>query len=556
MPPPLFAEAHPYGVWSLVPPLVSIVLAIATRRVVPSLLAGVIAGVLIVEKFQVAAAIPALFEQHLWKSLADPQHLRVFVFTLLMGAMVSVIHASGGMRGLVRSLAPLARNRRGGQLISWLLGLVIFFDDYANCLLLGNTLRPLTDRLRISREKLSFLVDSTAAPVSGLAVVSTWVATEIGLIEAGYRDVLGEAVPLDGMGIFIATIPYRYYVLFMLAWIPFLALLNRDFGPMLAAERAALAGRSRVAHPMPMTDSGSGASGVARHWAYAALPVFAMVLCTGWLLIATGAQTLKANAWDSGRWVEYFRAGDSYVALVYASLIGLSLAWLVPWATRALDAATARVAAFNGATHVIGALTILWLAWCLSELTKDQHLATGKYLAELLSDRLSPPLMPTVVFVLSALISFATGTSWGTMGIMMPIVIPVTFRMLAGSAGIAAVDIHDPIIIAAIGSVLAGSIFGDHCSPISDTTVLSSQSSACDHVAHVWTQLPYAALVGVGAILFGTLPAGYGVPNIVLLPVGLLALVIFLYVVGRRVDAGIATSANSSDALEPAKISG
>ncbi len=536
MPPQLIAEAHPYGVWSLVPPLVSIVLAIATRRVVLSLLAGVVAGVLIVEKFQIASAIPALFEQHLWKNLADPQHLRVFVFTLLMGAMVSVIHASGGMRGLVQSLAPLARNRRGGQLISWLLGLVIFFDDYANCLLLGNTLRPLTDRLRISREKLSFLVDSTAAPVSGLAIVSTWVATEIGLIEAGYRDVLGATVPLDGMGIFIATIPYRYYVLFMLAWIPFLALLDRDFGPMLAAERAALAGRVRVPHPVPMTAVPDSDSEPARHWLYAATPVLAMVFCTGWLLIATGAQSLNGSAWDSGRWVEFFRAGDSYVALVYASLIGLALAWLIPLSTRALDGAKARSAAFDGATHVIGALTILWLAWCLSELTKDQHLATGKYLAELLSDRLAPPLMPTVVFVLSAAISFATGTSWGTMGIMMPIVIPVTFRMLAGPGGLAAVDIHDPIIIAAIGSVLAGSIFGDHCSPISDTTVLSSQSSACDHVAHVWTQLPYAALVGVGSILFGTLPAGYGVSNVVLLPMGLFALVVFLRVFGRRVD--------------------
>ncbi|MEY4177854.1 MAG: Malate-2H(+)/Na(+)-lactate antiporter [Planctomycetota bacterium] len=537
MPPQLIAESHPYGVWSLVPPLVSIVLAIATRRVVPSLLAGVVAGVLIVEKFRVAAAIPALFEEHLWKNLADPQHLRVFVFTLLMGAMVSVIHASGGMRGLVQSLAPLARNRRGGQLIGWLLGLVIFFDDYANCLLLGNTLRPLTDRLRISREKLSFLVDSTAAPVSGLAIVSTWVATEIGLIEAGYRDVLGPGTPLDGMGIFIATIPYRYYVLWMLAWIPFLALLDRDFGPMLQAERAALAGRVRVPHPTPMTAGSGGDAGAVRHWAYAVIPVLAMVLCTGWLLIATGSQSLKGKAWDANRWVEFFRAGDSYVALVYASLIGLALAWLIPLSTRALDGARARVAAFDGATHVLGALAILWLAWCLSELTKDQHLATGKYLADLLSERLAPPLMPTMVFVLSAVISFATGTSWGTMGIMMPIVIPVTFRMLAGAGGLAAVDIHDPIIIASIGSVLAGSIFGDHCSPISDTTVLSSQSSACDHVAHVWTQLPYSALVGVAAIVFGTLPAGYGVSNILLLPLGLFMLVVFLRLVGRRVAA-------------------
>lgn len=185
---------------------------------------------------------------------------------------------------------------------------------------------------------------------------------------------------------------------------------------------------------------------------------------------------------------------------------------------------------------MVSALTILWLAWCLSEITKDQHLATGKYLADLLSDRLSPMMLPTVIFLLSSIISFATGTSWGTMGIMMPITIPVTFRLLGGGGGAEAVDLHDPILIASIGSVLAGSIFGDHCSPISDTTVLSSQSSSCHHLAHVWTQLPYSLLVAVASVVFGTLPVAYGAPVYVMLPLALGMLVAFLFFVGKRVE--------------------
>lgn len=537
MEPLLLAETHPYGAWCLAPPLASIMLAIATRRVVPSLLAGVVAGVLILTGGDVRQAVPELLETHLWKNLTEPDHLRIFAFTMLMGAMVSVIHSTGGMRGLVNSLSPLARNRRGGQLICWLLGLIIFFDDYANCLLLGNTLRPLTDRLRISREKLSFLVDSTAAPVSGLAIVSTWVATEIGLIETGYRLVLPADATVDAMGVFIATIPYRFYVLFMLAWIPFLALLNRDFGPMLAAERAALHGQSRVKHPAAVGEGPSVAVGAARHWAYAVLPVLLMIAVTSWLLVVTGARSLDADPWEWQRWFTFFSKGNSYVSLVYASLAGLGAVASLALVRGILTWEEVRASAFQGAKHVLAALTILWLAWCLSEITKDPYLATGKYLAELLSDRLSPRLLPTIVFVISAAISFATGTSWGTMGIMMPIVIPVTFNLLGMGNGAAAVDSQDPILIASIGSVLAGSIFGDHCSPISDTTVLSSQSSSCDHVAHVWTQLPYALLVAVVSVVAGTLPVGFGVPVVYLLPVGLTVLVVFLAIVGQRIES-------------------
>ncbi|MFO0904908.1 MAG: Na+/H+ antiporter NhaC family protein [Pirellulales bacterium] len=531
----LIAEAHPYGAWCLVPPLASIVLAIATRRVVPSLMAGVVAGVLILTRGDVVQAVPQLLETHLWKNLAEPDHLRIFAFTMLMGAMVSVIHATGGMRGLVNALSPLAKGRRGGQLIGWLLGLIIFFDDYANCLLLGNTLRPLTDRLRISREKLSFLVDSTAAPVSGLAIVSTWVATEIGLIETGYKDFLPPDSTIDGMGVFIATIPYRFYVILMLAWIPFLALLNRDFGPMLAAERAARDGRGHARHPAAVDDQSGVASGPVRHWLYAVIPVLTMIAVTSWLLIASGARELNADVWEWKRWFLYFSKGNSYVALVYASLAGLTSVMVLAVGRGILTWQAAREAAFHGATHVLSALSILWLAWCLSEITKPEYLATGGYLAEWISDRISPAWMPTLIFLISAGISFATGTSWGTMGIMMPITIPVTYQLLANAAGGGTVDPHHPILIASIGSVLAGSIFGDHCSPISDTTVLSSQSSSCDHVAHVWTQLPYSMLIATASVVLGTIPVGFGASPYLMLALGLAAAVGFLAVFGKSV---------------------
>lgn len=223
----------------MLPPLVAIGLAIATRRVVASLLAGVFTGALIIAAGNPLVAIARTLETHLWSSLSDSDHIRVFVFTLLMGAMVGVMQSSGGMEAIVNGVAPLARGRRGGQLTVWLLGLIVFFDDYANSLLLGNTMRPLTDRLRISREKLAYLVDSTAAPVSGLALISTWVAGEIGYIQDGLEGTV-IADSANAFQLFVSTIPYRFYVLFTLLMVPLVGLLGRDFGAMFIAERNAL----------------------------------------------------------------------------------------------------------------------------------------------------------------------------------------------------------------------------------------------------------------------------------------------------------------------------
>lgn len=521
----LFPGDHPYGCLSLLPPLCAITLAIATRRVVISLLVGVFVGALVLAGGNPLTALAATCEDHLWKSLSDEDHLRVFVFTLGMGAMVGVMQRGGGMEQVVNKLMPLARGRRSGQLTVWLLGLIVFFDDYANTLLLGHTMRPLTDRLRISREKLAYLVDSTAAPVSGLAIVSTWVATEIGLIQSGFDNLPDFPGSVDGFAIFLETIPYRFYVVLALLFVPMIAILGRDFGSMLTAEREAA-----NAEPEPAAnaqeDSTKGAS-----WQDAFWPVVVMVGVTVALILSTGSPTdPDAPPRDL---LTSFGSGDTYLALVYGSLTGLMTAIALSWGRGILSSSDVRAAALTGASHVVGALAILWVAWTLSELTKANHLGTGEYLGGLLQQALDVRLLPTAVFILASLIAFATGTSWGTMGILMPLVIAVTYRMLADAG--ATVAPEDTIMVATIGSVLAGAIFGDHCSPISDTTVLSSQSSGCDHIAHVRTQLPYALVVGTVSVVFGTLPIGFGASVWILLPMCLVALAVFLVTVGRRV---------------------
>lgn len=521
---------------SLIPPLLAIVMAMATRRVLLSLFAGVFAGALIVCSGNPVLAVAQTMERYLWPSLSDPDHIRVFTFTLLMGAMVGVMQHSRGMEGLVSKLAPLARSRRGGQLTVWFLGLVVFFDDYANSLLLGTTMRPLADRLRISREKLAYLVDSTAAPVSGLAVISTWIAGEIGYIRDGY-DQLNLVQPVDGFEVFITTIPYRFYVLWALLFVPLVALLGRDFGPMWAAERRCRQRRS----PADREDYAEGAALDGRYWFNAVIPVLITVVVTLFLILLTGWQSLvEAGEWPAS-WLRTFGAGDSYLALVYGALCGLLTAVGLARVQGLLSWQASREAAFEGAKGVLTALAILWLAWALSAVT-SRDLQAGAYLGQWLHGTVHVAWMPTLVFIIACLMAFATGTSWGTMGVMMPLVIPTCYAMLAREHS--AVSPQDPILLAAIGSVLAGAIFGDHCSPISDTTVLSSQASGCNHVAHVATQLPYALLVGAVSIALGTVPVGWGAPVYPLLPCGMLVLVVALWIFGRPVTSDADSTAS------------
>ncbi len=533
-------DPHPYGIWSVLPPLVAIGLAITTRRVVPSLATGVLVGCMILGGGNPLAAIADMLGTRLWKSFADSGHLMVFAFTMLMGAMVGVISRSGGMHCVVDRLSRFAGTRRGGQLTIWGLGLVVFFDDYANSLLLGSTMRPFADRLKISREKLAYLVDSTAAPVSGLALVSTWVAGEIGFIEKGLAGLqFTEQVSL--FGLFVETIPYRFYVLLALAFVMLIALMRRDFGPMLVAEQECVGGesdgRSAVSEHRALTP----AEGSPRRWTDAIVPVAVVIGLTLALLLATGRTDddgkPRGSAW------EIFGNGDSYVSLLVGSFCGLLTAAVLAARGGNLSLAQIHKTAWQGALLMVPALLVLWLSWSLADVTgrvedaavDPPRLQTGDFLARQLVG-VSVAMMPTIIFVVAGAVAFATGTSWGTMGILTPPAIGATYALMSGQ-GSGPVSAVDPIFLASVGSVLAGAIFGDHCSPISDTTVLSAQASGCNLMAHVWTQMPYALLVGGVSIVCGTLPIGFGVPVWPLLPLGVVVLAGCLFWFGRCAEA-------------------
>jgi Na+/H+ antiporter NhaC len=528
-----------YGWWSLLPPVSAIALAIVSRRVIPSLFAGLVAGCLVLGLLAPEPMSLGLRLLHSASALReittdaffDVDHLKVITFTLLMGAMVGVIYRSGGMSSVVDALAPLARNRRGAQLTTWALGLIVFIDDYANSLLLGNTMRPLTDRLRISREKLAYLVDSTAAPVSGLAVVSTWVAGEISYIKEGLNEVQLVGGSPDAFPLFVATIPTRFYVLWALLFVPLVALTGRDFGPMLRAEQAAWAHRPRPSAEASRSDRRPRS----RSWLVAVVPIVVTVVVTVvWLMVTGLGETgMRLADLDSvSAWGEVFGNGSSTDALVYGSLLGFLLARWLGATVGQLPARRLEAASLAGAGHVLPACVILWLAWSLGQLTDSQHLMTADFLGGLLENAVAPYWMPTLVFVLAAVVAFSTGTSWGTMGILMPLVIQSTVRVLTNEGFVVSAD--NPILVASIGGVLAGAIFGDHCSPISDTTVLSSTASSCNHIEHVRTQMPYALLVAGVSILAGCLPVGFGAPLWLLHLLGPILLIASLYTLGRR----------------------
>lgn len=519
------------SVWSLLPPLVAIGLAIVTRRVVVSLIAGVFLAALILEAGNPLVAMVTAGRSFFGPSLFDFDHLRVFAFTLMMGAMVGVVGRTGGIRVIVTEFIRRTSSRRSGQLATWGMGLLIFFDDYANTMLLGTTMQPLTDRLKISREKLAYIVDSTAAPVAGLALVSTWVAGEIGYIDDGLKGLRFVGETPGGMQLFLSTIPYRFYVLWSLVMVAFVGLSNRDFGAMLRVERHAWIHGLDLVHK-DHKDSTLLANEVLR-WESAILPLIVTILTICGVLGVTG-WSASVEQGDSLSWMNLIGNSNSYSALVYGALAGLVTASVTAVMLSQIAWNEVIAAAHRGCAMMIPCLAILWTAWSLSMATGKDYLGTGHYLGNLIQNELPIAWLPTIVFLLSSLVSFSTGTSWGTMALLMPQVIPVVHQMLAIKSG--GVLATDPILIATTGSVLAGAIFGDHCSPISDTTVLSSQASGCDLMDHVRTQLPYAAAIALISVVFGTLPVGFGWNVWVCLPLGIAAIIVWLRVFGRRVD--------------------
>ncbi|MBD3868141.1 MAG: Na+/H+ antiporter NhaC family protein [Acidobacteria bacterium] len=535
-----------FGWLSLAPPLLAILLALALRQVYLALLGGVWLGAWIVSGGGIhGLLIGALrtFDKYIVGALADSDHVSIILFSLMLGGMVGVMSRSGGTTGLVNALSRKATTSGRGQLVTWVLGVAVFFDDYANTLVVGNTMRPITDKLKISREKLAYIVDSTAAPVAAIALLSTWIGYEISLI----GDALAKSgSDLDPYAVFLQSIPYNFYPLLALAFGLMIAGSRRDFGPMLKAERRARKGELLRKGAQPLSDFDSHGllpvEGKPHRWTNAVIPLAIVIHATFIAQWFTGRAAM-AEAGHALADTPFFKLGmqgigtvfsegNSFHALLWAAALGSVVAIAMVTGQGVLKLQESLDAWLNGIKSMLPAMIILVLAWAIASVCKD--LNTAGFVTSLLSDKLNPNLLPSLMFLCGALIAFSTGTSWATMGILLPLAVPIAFGVTA-AAGFGEAAAHQ-IFLATTSAVLAGAIFGDHCSPISDTTVMSSMSSGCDHVDHVRTQLPYALTVALAALITGYLPVAAGLPVWAGLLLGVAVLGAVVRFVGKPVE--------------------
>jgi len=502
------------GWLSIMPPLAAILLALITRQALIALFSGVYLGAFFVYDYNPLTALLRVFDTHLVAAAGDPDHASILLFTMALGGMVGILAKSGGTNALVEVLSKRARTKRSGMVMGWLTGMVVFFDDYANCLLVGNTLRPFTDKLKISREKLSYIVDSTAAPITSVALISTWVGYQLGLIE----DLAGPNS--SAYDLFLNMLPYSFYSFFTMFFVLTIAVTCRDFGPMLAAEKRAAGGKVLRDGASPMMDKEltdmEPPSGRTPHWSLAIVPIVSVILIVAIGLYASGVQAVGSDAGLR----EIIANANSYAVLLWAAFGGSIIAAGYAVAKRNLDVSETVDAWVTGCKAMVIAVLILVLAWTIGDICKV-YLQTGPWVISQFSP--SPQWIPAMTFVLCAVIALATGSSFSTMAIVIPIAGPMAWAATGDTSGLDPA-VGESIRLATLSSVLGGAVFGDHCSPISDTTIMSSMSCASDHIDHVRTQAPYALVCGSAAILFGYIPAGFGVSPLVTLPLGMLAL--------------------------------
>ena len=536
---------NPIPLWmSILPPLIAILMALLFREVYTALFIGLLVGTTIIAYYQgynlfiaVFKGLFAIIDTYIIESLMDRGHLSVIIFSMLIGAMVFLITRNGGTQGVVNILSRYAKSPRSGQLVTWFLGILIFFDDYANTLVVGNTMRPVTDRLNISREKLAYIVDSTAAPIAAIAFVTTWIGAELGYIQDGITAIGIEA---NAYNVFLNSLAYSFYPIFTLIFILFLIMRKVDFGPMLYAERRARTGditsKNDTSEIKSDLISISAEGERTARWYNAVIPV---------MIIVVGAFSgLFYTGWDSEVWNSdslgfttkislIIGNSDSYKALLWASISGVIVALLLTTIQKIMTLKESIESLMEGFKTMLTAVFILTLAWAIALIT--QHMHTAEFISHsMLKLSLSPYFIPAITFFLAALVSFSTGSSWGTMAILYPLLLPAAW-FTAAEAGL-----PDEIVLSlfynVVSAVLAGSVLGDHCSPISDTTILSSLASSCNHIDHVRTQLPYAITVGIVAIGVGTIPSAFGIPTYILFPVGIVILYLIVVVLGRKTN--------------------
>jgi len=512
-----------FGWLALLPPLLAIVLAIWTRQVIVSLFLGIWTGATIINGWNPITGLLDSFSRYLiGSSLADSWNIGIIVFCLVIGGMVGVIGKLGGTKAIAEAVVRKAKSSRTTLFSTAMLGIIMFFDDYANTMIVGNTMRPITDHEKISREKLSYIVDSTAAPVSSMAPVSTWIAMELGLIAAGLQSINVEG---NALLVFFQTVPFRFYSIFSLVLVFTLIFTKKDFSLMYRAElRARTTGQvvEPGTNPLIVEDKDilpdENVSGSV--WD-AVIPIAVFILVTVF--------GLYYNGYEEGKTIiQAFGDADASVVLTWSAFIGSIFAIGIGLIKRVFSLKSAMDAWVGGIKSMMIAVIILSLAFALKSVISEMQLA--EWLVAVTEGILSGKILPLIVFLVAMLIAFATGTSWGTNSILMPLVIPIA----AGVSG--AEGVLTPTIVASIGAVLTGAVFGDHCSPISDTTILSSMASGADHISHVRTQIPYALTAALVAGVVGFIPAGFGLPAWLLLLAGTGVIILIVRLFGKRIE--------------------
>jgi Na+/H+ antiporter NhaC len=527
---------------AILPPVIAIILALLLKEVLFSLFLGVLAGSFVINGYRFDGIFNTFYfvfdaiSGFILNALNDAGHLSVIVFSILIGGMVSLITKNGGMMGVLEKATKYAVSRQRVQMMTYILGIAIFFDDYANTLIVGNTMRSLTDKFRISREKLAYIVDSTAAPISAIAFITTWIGAELGFISGGLDALENYSFSTSPYLIFLQSLKYSFYPILTLIFIYVLIKVGKDYGPMLEAERrAANTGQvmsdKQVRKDEPNMEDLDPVEGAPLKWTNAFWPVITTIAMTMIGLLVTGMNNAGQELADSGRpvygsWSETWaniskisggegfmlNAGtllgmsDSYQALLWASFSGLAVAVLLTVGQKIMNLWDASHWALQGFKTMLPAVVILILAWSLAATTES--LGTADYVIHLFGDNFHPAFIPMIIFIMAFVISFSTGSSWSTMAILYPLAIPLAWK-ISLDYGFSAEDAQE-ILLNAIATVLAASVLGDHCSPISDTTILSSLASDCNHLDHVRTQLPYAATVGIMALICVSLAAFIG----------------------------------------------
>ena len=493
--------------WALIPPVVAIVLALITKEVYSSLFVGILVGGLFYSGFSFEGTIVHIFEDGIIGVLSDSYNVGILVFLIILGAIVCLMNKAGGSAAFGRWASDHIKTRTGAQLATVALGVLIFIDDYFNCLTVGSVMRPVTDKHNISRAKLAYLIDATAAPICIIAPISSWAAAVTGFVE-------GE----DGLSLFISAIPYNFYALLTIVMMITIAVLNIDFGSMKIHEDNAKKGDLFTTPDRPygeateLEDTGKGTV------KDLLIPIIALIICCVIGMIYTG------GFFEGADFVTAFSNSDASVGLAIGSAFALVITILLYVSRRVLGFKECMDCIPEGFKAMVPAIMILTFAWTLKSMTDS--LGAAEFVAALIKGSAAGivNLLPAIIFVVGCLLAFATGTSWGTFGILIPIVVD-------------AFQATNPTLMTiAISACMAGAVCGDHCSPISDTTIMASAGAQCNHVNHVSTQLPYA--VSVAAISFITyIVAGFVQSAWISLPVGVVLTLGYLLFMKKRTEA-------------------